>query len=330
MKKRLAENTVKYDIFYGTVPLIGVEVEVQRYKSKDGFKVVRNELYGKKLSVLWAQRHEWKCKCKECSIIGTTLMYPVQWKPQYDGSLPSIHVKDEEDEEYDAHEPGIEWISSIMPVVPVFIETAKQAIEIIVRDAMWEDGLTDKHGRPSYPSFHVHCSLDKSAVPSYYYDKNFLKEVQRTFCEYYPELLALASSCGYTRKNLFFRSPNYLSPDDGESHHIFIAPAQKHYEWRIWEAPPGNVDYYESAMYVSASLTQASLNYNVLRTLEGIGLVYISPKGLDSAEEYLKHVNARRLEALRIAATECSTIVANERGVNAINRMFGQAEERFL
>lgn len=308
---------MKYDPFYGSVPLIGVEVEVQAYKDGSPFARVNNALQKKGyVADHFEGKHEWKCKCMDCTIVGTTVMYPVQWKPQYDGSLPE--------------NLGIEWISSIYPVLPVFINVAKEAIADITHMAVWKHGFKDKHGRDSYPSFHVHCSIDQKSVPSYYYKKNFLNEIQRTFVEYFPELLALASSCGITRPNLFFRSPKFNDPHDGKVHHIFIAPAQDHFEWRIWEAPPGDIDYYESAMYISASLTQASLNYEVLRTLEGVGLVNPSPKNLDEATDYLQYVNKKRMEALRIVATECSTIVANPQGVDSINRLFEKASVKFL
>lgn len=308
---------MKFDPFYGSVPRIGVEVEIQGYKDTSPFTRVNTFLKNKQyIADHFEGKHEWKCKCMDCTVVGTTSIFPVQWKPQYDGSLPE--------------ESGIEWISSIFPVLPIFMDTAKDAIEQITYNAYWKHGLKDKHNRPAYPSFHVHCSIDNKAVPTYYYKKNFLQEIQRTFVEFFPELLALASSCGYTRENLFFRSPKYHDPHDGKVHHIFIAPAQEHFEWRIWESPPNDPEYYESAMYVSASLTQASLNYEVLRTLEGVGLVNPSPKELPEAHSYLKYVNKKRMKALEVAATECSTIVANPDGVKAINRIFEKARSKFL
>ena len=312
---------MKFDPFYGMVPLVGVELEVQSWKGDKqyAYSNLFKPLY-KSESIVYEfhkGKHEWRCKCSICYTIGNRILYPVQWKTQHDGSLPP---------------DGVEYISSIFPTVPYFVDQAMASIRHIASASKWNDGLIDIHGKPSYPSFHVHCSLDRQAVPKYYYSTSMLEEVQRCLVEYYPELIALAASCGYNRPNIHFRTPRYKNPDDGKPHHIFIAPAQEHFEWRIWEAPPDKGWYYEAAIYTSASLTQALLDYNVLRALEGVALTNAAPRELNYAntEQPLIYIDKKRFKALEIAATECSTIVANPAGVAIIKNLFAEARAKFL
>lgn len=317
---------MKFDPFYGSVPLVGVELEVQSWlNSKQNTSYLKIYEAINKLDTfpqVFAQaKHEWRCKCPVCVTIGSQIIAPVQWKAQHDGSLP--------------HE-GVEYISSIFPTIPQFVNSAMSSIIEMLKWNDWKHNVLDTHNQPSYPSFHVHCSLDKQSVPKYYYSMSMMEEVQRCMVEYYPELIALASACGYIRPNIHFRTPRWMTPDDGKQHHIFIAPAQEHFEWRIWEAPPGTkfAWYYEAAIYTSASLTQALLDYNVLRALEGVALTNPGPgTSIDKfveAKQYLPYVDKKRFRALEIAATECSTIVANPEAIASVQLLFNKARKEYL
>ncbi len=318
---------MKYDSYYGRAPLVGVELEVMGFTQPHFYSDAIFSLENLGMmppEIFRDQRHQWKCKCLHCADVHGKVFYPVQLKASYDGSLPVVK----------GVETGVEFISSAFPPHSIFLDSLRAAYDEILTKVWWKLGLADKSGRPSAPSFHVHCSIDENRIPPIYSNRTppFIVNMQRVLALYYPELIALAMSCGFNRENLFFRSWKYDNPHDGSSHHIFIAPSQSHFEWRIWEAPIYDVPdqywwYYEGAMFISSSLTQALMNGYVLRALEGIGLVNPWPPKLETARDFLESVNKKRMEALYIAATKCSTVVLNQRGLNAIGNMFSRAQE---
>lgn len=243
------------------LPLIGVEAEVMAWgNDREDIDVVAElERHGvmppKRYSAGRGSygpneaQHNYHCSCTTCRTIGSTVLLPVQFKMQYDGTL--------------THE-GAEFISSPFPASIPLIEHIADMLGIIGKDAIMDGkGLESHHGNKPEAGLHIHTSVSMMAE---YMSEAALADAVRTYYFYFPEILLLASSSGY-RRSLTYRLP----VPDPNNHHGFLARSADHLEWRIFEADLTNKEYMVASMVIAAALTYLIQEPRILNTLEVVG-----------------------------------------------------------
>lgn len=297
----------------GPPPTVGLEYEVTKFRGDATYLTVSNSLYerGMTRASYLRKRHEWHhANCIDCLEIGRDLSFPVLWKLERDASLPL---------------EGCEFISSPFPVANMFVDSALGALGEITKNAVWTNHLPRQRGEPnSEAGFHIHvhaAGLDLDG------QGNFKKLMSIMFA-FLPEFFLLSQSTNVQRQ-LEFRLPT----DDSTNHHAWVAFPQKlgnrgpvgpanRIEWRFWEAPVDDLEYLEAAIYVSAAFTQLGYNPLMLDRMAEIGIIDSWNKKNLSLEGILDQVSPPRLELLQRILLGSTHLVDDERGSDAVARLF--------
>lgn len=309
---------MKYTPVFGAPPTVGIELEVLEWEHSRTEKKVINDLVKagyapnvyttkKDHKGVLTYKHQYHCKCENsCGTISKTVIAPVQWKMEYDNTLPPT---------------GAEFISSPFPLTEAFVMQATDAYNIITDKAVWSNLELDNFDGTSKASagMHVHVGLQKET--DFY-------NVSRVYRLYYPELVALASvSCGLMR-GLKYR--HGFGPDF-DSHHYFLAysghsGAKPHFEWRLGEAVYGNPEYFQGIVYLFAALSQAATVETIFKSLEGVGLLrnwdYNVLQPNVQPEHVLEHLSLSRLNALEVVALQCSALSTMPNGLKMVENLF--------
>lgn len=314
---------MKFTPVFGAPPTVGIELEVLEWANKTELKIVKelvkagymppNAFTEKQVlkNGVESYKHQYHCKCPiACKLIGTTTIVPVQWKMEYDNSLP---------------QKGAEFISSPFPLAEGFVQQATDAYQIITEDAVWsylKHNNFDNTAKAA-AGMHVHCSMSKIETGN-----GGLQNMQRVFHLYYPELLAIASN-RKQRRGLHYR---HAVGADYDPHHYFLSYAhqpgqQPHFEWRLAEAYYNDVDYFQGIVFLFAALTQASTVDSVFKALEGVALLRSWPQmaikqQTMEPDEILAYVDDKRLAALETVALECSALATMDEGGSVVEKLF--------
>jgi hypothetical protein len=248
-------------------------------------------------------------------LIGKTLLAPVQWKMEYDNSLPPN---------------GAEYISSPFPLTEPFMYQVCDAFEIISDKAIWSYHKLPNRDNTKISSAGLHVHVRPHGIVA----KQTLLDVQATYAAYYPELLALASSSGKTR-GTFYR---HGIPAHDDKHHFFLSlnshhDAPLHLEWRLAEADYGNIDYFAGQIFLYAALTSALAVPSIASALMGVAVAEPFHGGLVMKNQETKvgvildHFNYARFQALRKIALKCSHLSVMPWGKEVVEKMFDNTLE---
>jgi hypothetical protein len=321
---------MRYDKFYGPVPTVGIELEVLEWKPPRNYKKVQTELAAagympkhvytknKVIKGIETTQHTYHCACNVCSVIGKTLLIPVQWKMEYDNSLPP---------------QGAEYISSPFPLTEPAMFQVMDAFEIISKDAIWSYHKLPNRDNTKLSSAGMHVHVRPAGEVT----ATVLHDIRNTYNAYYPELLAIASSCNKAR-GLFYR---HGMPGHQDEHHYFLSMnqhngAQAHLEWRLGEADYGNFDYFSGQIFLYAALTSAIALPPIRKALHAVAVTqpFHSMKVITDQDmpvvEVLQYFNMSRFEALRKIVLDCSHISVMPWAREVVEKMFQNALDKVI
>jgi len=251
---------MKFHPELGPTPTVGVEIEVARWKNGTELNSTAKKLEDAGLmppNSFSQGRHDYHCDCALCRAIGTEVSFPVLFKCQRDASLPR---------------QGGEFISSPFPLDEVFLNQATQAYEIIGEAAERPTDSTrnQNDNGTAEVGLHVHAyssgpnMLGMSPAEGLV-GVNLTAYAGGAFFGFVPELFAIArANSGKYDRSLLYRHVD-VEGFYGQLHHGYIAAASTrrrdgrvdpHVEWRLWEMPYDDVEYYRGVLVISAALTQ--------------------------------------------------------------------------
>lgn len=308
---------------------VGMEIEIVKWKDKRTYQKVAADLikagFMSGTADDWDTFHTYGCKCeKGCGIVrsGDTI-YPPLVSLTYDASLPDT---------------GAEFVTSTVLVEENGLEELRSVWDIIVKSAVWNDQLLNKHGTRSSPSIHLHVSALTPGFKPRLQDKNLLHgDILHALSLYGPELIALASSTGIVR-GLAYRKP--IRNSDQNGHHGFIhlrqvQPGYVYIEWRMFEAAYDNWDYVESSAYLAASLTRQLLQPdNAIATLMRGG--YAGPFDQERLNDAVRNDDTMmlltlfNLDRLLVLREMCINGLQDDpRGQALLSQLFDKTESKY-
>ena len=309
----------------GPTPTVGVELEVARWRTGHSMEGVAAALEAAGLmpSKMYSRgRHDYHCTCNVCVAIGTQTTFPVMFKLQRDASLPR---------------DGGEFISSPFPLDTVFLDQAVEAYLLVGEAALPPDdhSYTQRTDEHADVGLHVHSYAsgpDLTGMSDG--DVDLAEDAAETFLGFAPELFKLAAcNNAGTNRPLRYRLTLHndsVGKDVGkqpygfERHHLFITRAsvrrrdggtQPHVEWRFWEMPYADEEYFRGAIIISAALTQILHRRPLVEKM--FHLVSLMPWNDDSLHSYdavtlLERFSPRRFNLLRRMILEGTGLVDDE------------------
>lgn len=253
---------------------VGMEIEVAEWTNRT-YQEVCADLIDAQYMIgppeIWEEHHGYHCSCERggCRIVrqGHLLDHPLV-SMTYDASLPKH---------------GAEFITSPVLMANFGLNQLKEIWNIVTHQAEWRDDQLNYYEEYNCsPSVHMHVSatLNNKYMPASHSTKQDIMHALELFS---PELFAIADLTKYRRK-LNFRWPTReaIEKDDNPNahHHGFIhvrewVPERISYiEWRLFEAAYDDWDYILATTYLSAVITRALLDVNVLNSMMNIGYQY--------------------------------------------------------
>lgn len=315
---------MNFSEIYGPAPTVGLEYEVaiwqpekSRYTAAANLGQAGYLLEGNSFNnyrPYTAMIHDYHCQCPRC-LQTERINYPPLWKMQKDASLP---------------EEGAEYISSPFPAASIYIEEAVRAIELIQMDAapLTKPMSNLRNTGPAQTGFHIHVKpyTDQELVA----DLKLLINVLNSFC---PEMFMIAELGVIKPRKMTFRLPvTYFDIPGGprEQHHAWLSYVDKHparLEFRLWETPFNDLDYYRRAIIFTAGLSQLALDTKMAKKLWAFGLedswveeCSVSPGRLLQLNDVLNCFSLERFTRLCEMIVQFTSIGEDDEAIDIIRK----------